>query len=174
MSDKIDSAVNGAAGNAAGGAAGGTAGGAAGGTAGGTASGLAGSAAGGVAGSAAGGVAGGVAGGFSNKKKLIAAVVVVIAVCIIAVVAFNAMHRSNVVAGESPDAPPVMKAGHEGRYETLGAAGCYGCHGVNNENEPMLKAATPMPDDHYAGGVKDSSAGIALDHATCNSCHVQG
>ena len=158
MSDKIDSAVNGAAGNAAGGAA----------------SGVAGGAASGLAGSAAGGVAGSAAGGFSNKKKLIAAVVVVIAVCIIAVVAFNAMHRSNVVAGESPDAPPVMKAGHEGRYETLGAAGCYGCHGVNNENEPMLKAATPMPDDHYAGGVKDSSAGIALDHATCNSCHVQG
>ncbi len=154
MSDKIDSAVNGAAGNAAGGAA----------------SDVAGSTAGGVAGSAASSAAG----GFSNKKKLIAAVVVVIAVCIIAVVAFNAMHRSNVVAGESPDAPPVMKAGHEGRYETLGAAGCYGCHGVNNENEPMLKAATPMPDDHYAGGVKDSSAGIALDHATCNSCHVQG
>ena len=158
MSDKIDSAVNGAAGNAAGGAAGGTAG----------------SAAGSVASDVASGVAGSAAGGFSNKKKLIAAVVVVIAVCIIAVVAFNAMHRSNVVAGESPDAPPVMKAGHEGRYETLGAAGCYGCHGVNNENEPMLKAATPMPDDHYAGGVKDSSAGIALDHATCNSCHVQG
>ena len=170
MSDKIDSAVNGAAGNAAGGAASDVAGSAAGSAAGG----VAGSAAGGVASGAASGVAGGAASGFSNKKKLIVAVVVIIAVCIIAVVAFNAMHRSNVVAGESPDAPPVMKAGHEGRYETLGAAGCYGCHGVNNENEPMLKAATPMPDDHYAGGVKDSSAGIALDHTTCNSCHVQG
>ena len=166
MSDKIDSAVNGAAGNAAGGVAGGVAGNAAGGTASGTA--------GGTAGGTASDVAGSAADGFSNKKKLIVAVVVIIAVCIIAVVAFNAMHRSNVVAGESPDAPPVMKAGHEGRYETLGAAGCYGCHGVNSENEPMLKAATPMPDDHYAGGVKDSSAGIALDHATCNSCHVQG
>ena len=166
MSDKIDSAVNGASGNAAGGAAGGTAGSAA--------SDVAGGAAGGAASSVAGGAASSAAGGFSNKKKLIVAVVVIIAVCIIAVVAFNAMHRSNVVAGESPDAPPVMKAGHEGRYKTLGAAGCYGCHGVNNENEPMLKAATPMPDDHYAGGVKDSSAGIALDHTTCNSCHVQG
>ena len=158
MSDKIDGAVNGAAGNAAGG--------------------VADNAASGVASSAAGGAASGVAvsaaSSFSSKKKLIAAVVVVIAVCIIAVVAFNAMRSSNVVAGESPDAPPVMKAGHEGRYETLGAAGCYGCHGVNSENEPMLKAATSMPDDHYAGGIKDSSAGIALDHATCNSCHVQG
>jgi nitrate reductase (cytochrome), electron transfer subunit len=162
MSDKIDGAVNGAAGNAAGGATSNAAGGAA--------SGVASSAAGG----AASGVAVSAASSFSSKKKLIAAVVVVIAVCIIAVVAFNAMRSSNVVAGESPDAPPVMKAGHEGRYETLGAAGCYGCHGVNSENEPMLKAATSMPDDHYAGGIKDSSAGIALDHATCNSCHVQG
>ena len=35
--------------------------------------------------------------------------------------------NANVPAG----APPLMPATHQDRFETLGASGCYGCHGAS-------------------------------------------
>ena len=32
----------------------------------------------------------------------------------------------------NPGEPPLMPASHEGRYERLGANGCYGCHGSSD------------------------------------------
>lgn len=76
--------------------------------------------------------------------------------------------NANVPAG----APPLMPETHEGRYENLGAAGCYGCHGANEQANPMLTGSVALPADHYAGG--DSSS-LELDpgHGLCNTCHAQ-
>lgn len=69
--------------------------------------------------------------------------------------------------------PALMPAGHEGRYENLGAEGCYGCHGANQKANPMLASATAMPVDHYAGA---NLASFEMDpgHIECQTCHAQG
>lgn len=69
--------------------------------------------------------------------------------------------------------PALMPAGHEGRYENLGAEGCYGCHGANQKANPMLASATAMPVDHYAGA---DLASFEMDpgHIECQTCHAQG
>ena len=72
-----------------------------------------------------------------------------------------------------PGAAPVMPVGHQGRYETLGAAGCYGCHGANATANPMLATAVTMPADHYAGGSYTSLA-LDNDRYLCVNCHVLG
>lgn len=75
--------------------------------------------------------------------------------------------------GITEGAAPLMPPTHEGRYESLGAAGCYGCHGANEDANPMLAAAVALPDDHY----EDSDpTTLTLDgtHGLCNTCHVQG
>lgn len=68
--------------------------------------------------------------------------------------------------------PALMPEGHEGRFENLGAEGCYGCHGANETANPMLATATALPADHYVGG--DASS-LALDpnRAECLTCHAQ-
>lgn len=70
-------------------------------------------------------------------------------------------------------APPVMPPTHEGRFETLGASGCYGCHGANEMANPMLNGSVALPDDHYVDG---SAQTFEIDptHEQCNTCHVQG
>lgn len=77
--------------------------------------------------------------------------------------------NANVPAG----APPLMPATHQDRFETLGASGCYGCHGASERSNPMLNGSKAMPEDHYADG---SSQTLELDptHDQCNTCHVQG
>lgn len=70
-------------------------------------------------------------------------------------------------------AAPLMPAGHEGRFESLGAAGCYGCHGASRTADPMLAGAVSFPDDHYAGG-NPSSLMMDPVREQCNTCHVQG
>ncbi len=69
--------------------------------------------------------------------------------------------------------PALMPAGHEGRYENLGAPGCYGCHGANEKANPMLASATAMPADHYVDG---NLASFEIDpgHFECQTCHAQG
>ena len=66
--------------------------------------------------------------------------------------------------------PPLMTASHEGRYESLGAAGCFGCHGGSDEVEVFLAAATPLPADHYVGG-DASTHEIDGPRAECITCH---
>ena len=70
-------------------------------------------------------------------------------------------------------APPLMPAGHVGRYENLGPEGCYGCHGANEKANPMLASASALPADHYAGA---DVASLEIDpaHAECQTCHAQG
>ncbi|MEF9876442.1 MAG: hypothetical protein RRZ85_01610 [Gordonibacter sp.] len=77
--------------------------------------------------------------------------------------------NANVPAG----APPLMPKSHAGRFEGLGAAGCYGCHGANEKANPMLSGSVALPEDHYASG---QSGALELDpmHELCNTCHVQG
>ena len=70
----------------------------------------------------------------------------------------------------NPGEPPLMTASHEGRFERLGAKGCYGCQGVNGAGEPMLAAASPLPADHYAGG-DTASREIDGPRTECLTCH---
>ena len=76
--------------------------------------------------------------------------------------------NANVPAG----APPLMPATHQDRFETLGASGCYGCHGANDQANPMLADATALPTDHYAGG---DAGSLDMDptHEQCITCHAQ-
>ena len=76
--------------------------------------------------------------------------------------------NANVPAGS----PPLMPVSHEGRFETLGAPGCYGCHGAAEQGNPIMPAATAMPEDHYTGG---DSGSMEMDptHEQCNTCHAQ-
>ena len=77
--------------------------------------------------------------------------------------------NANVPAG----APPLMPATHQDRFETLGASGCYGCHGANDQANPMLTGSVALPDAHYADGSPDSRE-IDPTHGQCITCHVQG
>lgn len=76
--------------------------------------------------------------------------------------------NANVPAG----APPLMPTSHENRFEDLGAAGCYGCHGANEQANPMLAKSTALPDDHYANG-EVGSFEMDPTHEQCNTCHAQ-
>jgi len=110
-----------------------------------------------------------------TKMKLSA---LVVAVCLTGALGGLALTGCNSVkAGESPDAPAVMKKGHDGRFETLGAAGCYGCHGYNSSGTTQLKGATAIPLDHLnvlTGDNAISAKSIKSDHQVCITCHVQG
>ena len=48
--------------------------------------------------------------------------------------------NANVPAG----APPLMPATHQDRFETLGASGCYGCHGASERSNPMPVSYTHL------------------------------
>lgn len=69
-------------------------------------------------------------------------------------------------------APPLMPETHEGRFESLGAAGCYGCHGANEKANPMLTGSVALPEDHYIGN-QPSALELDPTHDQCNTCHVQ-
>lgn len=74
---------------------------------------------------------------------------------------------------DSPEgAAPMLSVAHEGRYESLGAQGCFGCHGSSSEADPFLKKAGKMPDNHYANGNRETHK-IDAAHSLCGSCHVQ-
>ena len=80
--------------------------------------------------------------------------------------------REDVNANVPAGAPPLMPTSHDGRFENLGAAGCYGCHGANDQANPMLADATALPADHYAGG---DAGSLEMDptHEQCITCHAQ-
>ena len=47
-----------------------------------------------------------------------------------------------------------------------------GCHGANDQANPMLADATALPADHYAGG---DAGSLEMDptHEQCITCHAQ-
>lgn len=73
-------------------------------------------------------------------------------------------------AAYNPGEPPLMTASHEGRYERLGANGCYGCHGSSDAAEVFLAEAPALPADHYAGG-DVSTRTVDGPRAECITCH---
>lgn len=76
--------------------------------------------------------------------------------------------NANIPAG----APGLMPASHEGRFELLGANGCYGCHGASERSNPMLKDAVALPENHYLNSTS-SSYEIDPVRDQCNTCHAQ-
>lgn len=81
--------------------------------------------------------------------------------------------KTSVNADVPVGAAPLMPPTHEGRYESLGANGCYGCHGANDLANPMLTGTSALPENHYANGDPNSHE---LDpvRTQCITCHVQG
>lgn len=103
-----------------------------------------------------------------TKKMLIAAVLA--GALGSAALAGCAQPTAETGAAYNPGEPPLMPALHEGRYERLGAQGCFGCHGGSDEVETFLAAATPLPADHYVGG-DASTHEIDGPRAECITCH---
>ena len=68
------------------------------------------------------------------------------------------------------DDSPAQVVGHEGRFELMGAHGCYGCHGVNEDGETLLNGAPQMPDFHYSSDSPTSYDDLQL--TACQSCHL--
>ena len=66
--------------------------------------------------------------------------------------------------------PPLMTAVHEGRFESMGATGCYTCHGATEDAEAAMEGATPLPADHYVGG-DPSSLEMDPGRNVCITCH---
>lgn len=104
-----------------------------------------------------------------KKSKMICAAVLT-GVLGAAALAGCAQEMADTGATYNPGEPPLMTASHEGRYERLGAAGCFGCHGGSDEVEVFLAAAAPLPADHYVGG-DVSTHEIDGPRAECITCH---
>ena len=108
-------------------------------------------------------------------RAKIAAGVLVLALGAGAVAGCAAQETKADVNADIPEgAAPTMPVSHEGRYDRLGANGCYGCHGANADANPMLKQATALPEDHYTTESPQSITDMSADHSQCNTCHVQG
>lgn len=108
-----------------------------------------------------------------KKHMVTAALVLVMAMSLAAISGCSQEPvKEDVNANVPAGAPPLMPTSHEGRFDTLGAAGCYGCHGANEQANPMLAKSVALPDDHYVNG--DSST-FEMDptHEQCNTCHAQ-
>lgn len=76
-------------------------------------------------------------------------------------------------ASYGPGEPPLMPASHAGRYESLGAPGCYGCHGAGEAADHMLAAAPMLPSDHYVDG-DALTREVFGPRGECITCHPQG
>ncbi len=69
--------------------------------------------------------------------------------------------------------PSLMPVNHAGRFETLGAPGCYGCHGAGKSAPSQLADATPLPDDHYVNN-DPATREVFGARGECITCHPQG
>lgn len=76
--------------------------------------------------------------------------------------------------GLTEGASPVMPPSHEGRFESMGAIGCYGCHGNNEDGDNLLYGAPDLPDDHYLDSDPRNAWEIDGTHSQCTTCHVVG
>ena len=109
-----------------------------------------------------------------QKKHLVASAALACALGAFCIAGCSAAPAKEDVNANIPEgAAPLMPVTHEGRFERLGASGCYGCHGASERSNPMLNGSKAMPEDHY---VDSSSQTLELDptHDQCNTCHVQG
>ena len=109
-----------------------------------------------------------------QKKHLVASAALACALGAFCIAGCSAAPAKEDVNANIPEgAAPLMPVTHEGRFERLGASGCYGCHGASERSNPMLNGSKAMPEDHYVDG---SSQTLELDptHDQCNTCHVQG
>ena len=108
------------------------------------------------------------------KKKAIATALVLTMTLGVGALAGCSTERAGYAGNDDipPGAAPLMPPTHVGRADSLGAAGCYGCHGANDQANPMLADATALPADHYAGG---DAGSLEMDptHEQCITCHAQ-
>ena len=107
-----------------------------------------------------------------KKTMITAALALTLALGAGALAGCSAEKPASTVNADTPaGAAPVMPATHEGRYDELGANGCYGCHGANDQANPMLTGSTALPDDHYLNADPNAQE---LDpvRGQCNTCHV--
>ena len=104
------------------------------------------------------------------KKKKTIAVAMLTGALVLAALGGCSEPMADAGATYSPGEPPLMTASHEGRYERLGANGCYGCHGSSDAAEVFLAEAPALPADHYVGG---DAATRTIDgpRAECITCH---
>lgn len=109
-----------------------------------------------------------------KKKYLMTAAVTFALVASLGTIAgcASAPAKENVNANIPAGAPPLMPVNHADRFDDLGANGCYGCHGANDQANPMVKDAVAMPEDHYAGG-SSTSKQFDPTHGECITCHAQ-
>ena len=107
------------------------------------------------------------------KKRIVAAALAMALGAGVVVGCSSQPQKEDVNADVPPGAPPLMPSGHEGRFEQLGANGCYGCHGANDLANPMLTGSTALPEDHYEDG-SSSTQVLNPTHDQCITCHSQG
>lgn len=106
-----------------------------------------------------------------TRTKMAAAVA---AAMLLAAVGCGCASTGAGISADTPQgAPPLMPAGHEGRFQDLGANGCYGCHGANDAANPMLASAPALPDDHYQQGMATTRA-VDPVREQCITCHPLG
>ena len=100
-------------------------------------------------------------------------VVLAVAVAGFAMAGCQAASNKVDVNADTPEgAAKIMPVSHEGRYEEMGANGCYGCHGASTTANPMLTQAVSLPDDHYTTSSPTSMDDLDGTHNLCNTCHV--
>ncbi len=76
-------------------------------------------------------------------------------------------------AARAAGEPALMPASHEGRFQELGAPGCYGCHGAGKDADPLLAQAPALPADHYVDG-DPATREVFGPRGECITCHPQG
>ena len=118
------------------------------------------------------------------KKRAIIAITVVLC-CVLgafglALVGCGSSSESSYGSNEgvsSAHLAPTVPASHNARMENLngpiGSSTCFGCHGANEDNNPMLAGITAMPDNHY---LNEDPSTLTMDPSRrlCNTCHVLG
>lgn len=108
-----------------------------------------------------------------KKKSLLIALVLLASVAAVLCFGCSEEGGSAESAGDLAGAPAMQPANHDGRFESLGANGCFGCHGSGELANPNLTKATEMPAFHYVDGNADSKQ-YSPDYAQCISCHPVG
>ena len=83
----------------------------------------------------------------------------------------NSSNSSSSTASTPNGAPPTMPVNHSGRYDKLGADGCWGCHGTNTEGKSLMKSATQLPTTHFENEDKKTGT-YNSTYSQCNTCHV--
>lgn len=107
----------------------------------------------------------------SRRIKLSVSVLSFVFACVLGLGIFSACSQTDNTKSSSTGTP-IMPISHEGRYDALGAKGCYGCHGSSADTDVFLSRATPLPESHY----KDESVEtheLSSGYLLCITCHAQ-